>query len=249
MRGCQIKAWSLNFNSSCQNKLLMETTTLEAKTCPSPRSKRKTKRQGTRPLIAITRLRLASVRKPRNKSTSGDKTISSINTSRNTSSTVKNKVIKRKKDLSTVTNTSNTAIIQTSKDIREIDIVVKGAEGGREREEESEEGVPVPSTRMQKLSRQLARQKQLEQSRLIEQTDSRQRRYLKRQKRFDHQDGEEKEEEEQTDFNYVTKKKRVQWQDDIQYYSYTPEPSTPLKTTPTRTTPTVSIAIDNLIAK
>lgn len=84
-------------------------------------------------------------------------------------------------------------------------------------------GPLVPSTKAEKLRRRLARQKQLEEMKGIEQSDNRKQRYLKRQKNFDEGEGEEDTDSSLDKFT-SSPKKQVRWEEKIEYHSYTPEP-------------------------
>ena len=80
----------------------------------------------------------------------------------------------------------------------------------------------VPSTRTQKMSRKLARQRQLEKMKKTEQSDERRMRYLKRQL-INSGEG-----HNETDGEPGNKKQvHVQWCNDVTFHSYTPENTPP----------------------
>ena len=82
----------------------------------------------------------------------------------------------------------------------------------------------VPSTRTQKMSRKLARQRQLEKMKKTEQSDERRMRYLKRQLI----NSGEFEGHNETDGEPGNKKQvHVQWCNDVTFHSYTPENTPP----------------------
>lgn len=136
----------------------------------------------------------------------------------------------------------------TGKDSASIEIkskTNKGAQDGGEgvvsappttHSEDEDIGPPIPSTRIQKLSRKLAREKQLEKVKRIEQSESRRERYLKRQRKI-HEEGDEtdyvalagQEREREDEVEALPGKKQVKWNETIKYHSYTPEPVTSLQ--------------------
>lgn len=121
----------------------------------------------------------------------------------------------------------------------------KGAQDGGEgvvsappttHSEDEDIGPPIPSTRIQKLSRKLAREKQLEKVKRIEQSESRRERYLKRQRKIHEEDDETdyvalagQEQEREDEAEALPGKKQVKWNETIKYHSYTPEPVTSLQ--------------------
>ena len=88
-------------------------------------------------------------------------------------------------------------------------------------------GPLVPSTKMQKLSRRLGREKQLHAMRKLEQSDSRRERYFKRQRMMEGREETDNsllEDQEKSECESVPVKKQVKWNETIKYHSYTPEP-------------------------
>lgn len=95
--------------------------------------------------------------------------------------------------------------------------------------DDDELGPLVPSTKMQKLSRRLGREKQLLVMRKLEQSDSRRERYLKRQRlteeRKEEIDYSSLEGQDRCELQSSPVKKQVKWNETVKYHTYTPEPT------------------------
>lgn len=96
-------------------------------------------------------------------------------------------------------------------------------------DDDDELGPLVPSTKMQKLSRRLGREKQLLVMRKLEQSDSRRERYLKRQRlteeRKEEIDYSSLEGQDRCELQSSPVKKQVKWNETVKYHTYTPEPT------------------------
>uniref|UniRef100_A0A1X7U937 Uncharacterized protein n=1 Tax=Amphimedon queenslandica TaxID=400682 RepID=A0A1X7U937_AMPQE len=96
-------------------------------------------------------------------------------------------------------------------------------------DDDDELGPLLPSTKMQKLSRRLGREKQLQAMRKLEQSDSRRERYLKRQRimegRKEEIDYSPLEDQDRCELQSSPVKKQVKWNETVKYHSYTPEPA------------------------